>query len=195
MMSQLWIKAAGFAGLGVTGAMLAPRNAGLVVEHRVLEGSLPSVFDYMADFSNIAKWDPGVVSAVRDKRTASKETGNEQVIYKDLAQVGDSFSLITVFKGNEQPFKYTITELDRPHRLVLEGKSALFNAHDVIEFSSVEGPDGGVVIDYKLQLTLRGPLRPFTFLLALISDDLKTLGRESLDGFTEACAENAAAIK
>jgi len=186
-MWQIGLKAAGLAGVGLGGAMLAGRGAGLVVERRVLEGKLPDVFDYISDFSTTQKWDPGVISAVHNQRIGVSDDDAR------LPQVGDTFDLVTTWKGAESAFTYTILELERPRRVVLEGHSSLFKALDTIEFS--EDSNGGVVIDYRLQLSLRGPLRPFTFALGLISKDLQQLGLDSLDGMSRACAENAATKK
>jgi hypothetical protein len=50
------------------------------------------VFEFMGDFSNSVKWDPGVKSATPDQQGKVK--------------VGSSFTLVTVFNGTCQILLY-----------------------------------------------------------------------------------------
>ncbi len=54
-------------------------------------------FTYVAEFGNIADWDPGV-------NAATKRGDGEP-------RVGQVYDLVTVFKGTESDMVYTITEL------------------------------------------------------------------------------------
>ena len=72
-----------------------------------LELSREEAFDYLADFSTTAEWDPGVVSAER--------------ITPGAIQAGTRFQVVVSFLTRTLEFEYEILEYERPHRLVLRG--------------------------------------------------------------------------
>ena len=67
------------------------------------------VFAYLADFSNTARWDPGVVSATR--------CGDGPVA------LGAAFEVVWRFLGRELPLTYRIVQYDPPRRVVLEAEN------------------------------------------------------------------------
>ena len=79
------------------------------------------LFDYMADFTHAAEWDPGTKSA---KRLDDGKIG-----------VGSEFELVVEFAGNESPFVYKITEYDRPNVLVVEADSEAVHLVDTMTCS------------------------------------------------------------
>jgi len=135
-------------------------------ETRTVSAPVTEAFDYAANFENIENWDPGVVN--------SKRVGDGPVA------VGSSFDLVTVFKGRESDMTYTITELDRPRRVVLKGEGKLLSAVDTMEFSETAT---GTEIRYTADLTFKGIAKIGTL---FIRDDLDQLGRDAVDGLKAA---------
>lgn len=135
-------------------------------ETRTVSAPVTEAFDYAANFENIENWDPGVVN--------SKRVGDGPVT------VGSSFELVTVFKGRESDMTYTITELDRPRRVVLKGEGKLLSAVDTMEFSETAT---GTEIRYTADLTFKGIAKIGTL---FIRDDLDQLGRDAVDGLKAA---------
>lgn len=135
-------------------------------ETRTVSAPVAEAFDYAANFENIENWDPGVVT--------SKRVGDGPIA------VGSSFDLVTVFKGRESDMTYTITELDRPRRVVLKGEGKLLSAVDTMEFSETAT---GTEIRYTADLTFKGIAKIGTL---FIRDDLDQLGRDAVDGLKAA---------
>ena len=135
-------------------------------ETRTVSAPVAEAFDYAANFENIQDWDPGVVT--------SQRVGDGPVA------VGSAFDLVTVFKGRESDMTYTITELDRPRRVVLKGEGKLLSAVDTMEFSETAG---GTEIRYTADLTFKGIAKIGTL---FVRDDLDQLGRDAVDGLKTA---------
>ena len=85
------------------------------------------VFDYLADFSSVAEWDPGV------KEAYPVNSGG--------VRRGAQFKVISRFLGRDVPLTYRTVELDRPHRVVLQAMSDTVVSTDTISFHPL--PDGG----------------------------------------------------
>ena len=110
-------------------------------------------FDYMADLSNFAEWDPGVIRA-------------RQVEGEEPAH-GAAYD-VTV-KGFPQPvtLRYRLDGFERPDRFVARAESSLLTSLDTI----VVSPDGdGSVVTYDAELTLNGPLGLADPLLSVVFD-------------------------
>ncbi len=135
-------------------------------EIRTVSASIEKAYDYAANFENIENWDPGVVSS-------NKATDGPPA-------VGSAFDLVTVFKGRESDMTYTITELDRPRRLVLSGEGAMLSAVDTMEFTESES---GTEIKYTADLTFKGLAKIGTL---FVRSDLDQLGRDAVDGLKAA---------
>lgn len=101
--------------------------------------SQAELFDYMADFTNAAEWDPGTVSAKRlDKGTIG---------------VGAMFELIVEFAGRESPFTYRITGYEPPEKLVVEAET---DAVHLVDTMTCSAPGDGSVLNYDARMTLKG---------------------------------------
>ena len=85
------------------------------------------VFDYLANFSSVAEWDPGVKQAVPINAGGLRR--------------GARFKVVARFLGRDVPLVYRTVELDRPHRVVLEAENETLISRDTIDFSG--RPDGG----------------------------------------------------
>ena len=108
-------------------------------------------FEYMASFENIAEWDPGVVQA---ERLGSGELG-----------LGSRIRVVVSSAGRRLPLEYRITEFEPPRRVLLEAETATLRSVDEI---TVEPTPNGATVTYDAKLDLRGPLRIFNPVLALV---------------------------
>jgi carbon monoxide dehydrogenase subunit G len=109
---------------------------------RVFETSCPRAraFDYVADFSRAAEWDPGIPSGRR--------------LDEGPVGVGSRFELRSRFGSTEQTIVYRVTRHDPPDRVTFEGEGGRFRGTDEITFAERDG--GGTVVTYVADLALRG---------------------------------------
>jgi carbon monoxide dehydrogenase subunit G len=123
---------------------------------------LEVAFDYVADFSTTAEWDPGVAEASRLDVGPSTQ--------------GSRFRVVADFNGRKLPLEYTITAFDRPRRVVLVGDGTTFHGVDEINFATA---GGGTMVTFTADLQLKGPLRitePF------MKGRFEELGRKAVAG-------------
>ena len=83
---------------------------------------IETAFDYLADFSTTAEWDPGVLEA---RRLTGGRLGR-----------GSRFAVVVSVLGRRLPLEYEITEYQRPARLVLVGGDASVRSIDEITFEA-----------------------------------------------------------
>jgi carbon monoxide dehydrogenase subunit G len=100
---------------------------------------IQDAFDYLADFSHTAEWDPGVADA---RRLTGGKVG-----------LGSRFEVGVSFLGRRIPFVYEITAFERPSRLVLSGSEGSLRSIDEITFVS---RSGGTRVTYEARLELAG---------------------------------------
>lgn len=124
------------------------------------------VFAYVADFSNTARWDPGVVSATR--------CGDGPVA------LGAAFEVVSRFLGRELPLTYRIVQYDPPHRVVLEAENDDLRSVDTI---TVEKSDRGSRLTYDANLSLKGIRYLGDPALHLV---FQWIGRRALEGLRAA---------
>ena len=110
-----------------------------------------AAFDSLADFTTVADWDPGVTRAVR-------------VDGGDLV-VGSAFDVDVALAGRDVTFRYVITELSPPDRVVLRAERGPMVSLDTITVEA--GADGGSRVTYDAVLELQGVLKVADPLLAL----------------------------
>lgn len=132
-------------------------SPGIIQEYVIVRAPIEEVYDFMADFSNAEKWDPGVI------RSISK--GN------------NSFELTTVFKGKKSIMTYTVISYKRPYEIILKGNGPNVRAIDTIKFSKVDA--NHTKIKYKADLTLKGFRRPF---IIFLNKSLEQLGKDAING-------------
>ncbi len=125
-------------------------------------------FDYLADFSRTAEWDPGVVEA---ERLTAGPIG-----------VGSRFRVVVAFCGARIPLEYEIAEFERPHRVVFSGGDA--SVHSVDEVTFAPRP-GGTRVTYEARLHLAGIRRLADPLLDLL---FQRIGRLAVRGLRERMA-------
>jgi len=140
-----------------------------------IETSLPlqDAFDFIADFSNAARWDPGVATAVRLDSGPIRE--------------GTRVRLGVRMAGRVAPMEYVVTTWQPPHRVVLTGQGSGVAAVDDIRF---EATPTGTRIDYTADIRLRGILRlaaPFA------GGAFARIARDARDGMQRALDRRATA--
>ncbi|MBM3694572.1 MAG: polyketide cyclase [Actinobacteria bacterium] len=122
----------------------------------------PEVFAYVADFTKVAEWDPGIRSSTR----VSGDGG-----------VGTRYEVAATFAGRVVPMTYEVIEHAVPSRLVLRGSAEAVEAVDTIDFQ--EAPEGGTRVVYRADFTLKGGIRRFAFLMKPL---FGRLGRKAIAG-------------
>lgn len=126
------------------------------------------VFDYLADFSTAAEWDPGTVSS---ERRGGGPLGE-----------GTEFRLVASFLGRETELTYRIVEYDPPHAVTFRGENASVVSLDRITF---EPSGGGTRLLYDADLKLKGLMRLADPLLGLA---FKRVGDSALAGMRRTLA-------
>ena len=135
-------------------------------ETRQIDRPLEEVFGYVADFSNLADWDPGISSS--------------RAIGDDAPAVGTKYEVVASFGSREIPMQYEITELEPNRRVVLIGTGKPLDAVDTIVF---ESRNGGTWVDYTADFAFKGLIR---FLAPLMSPLMNRVGQRAVDGMVQA---------
>lgn len=103
------------------------------------------VFDYLADFTTVAQWDPGITAAGLTSGTAGRE--------------GARYHVASRFLGRTIPLKYEALRSDPPDEnagvIVLRAETGDFVSHDTITVAP--GPGTGTSVTYDARLELKGP--------------------------------------
>ena len=108
-----------------------------------------TAFAYMADFSHIAEWDPGVVAASR------KDDG--------AIGLGSVFDLTVRVGGRRLPLRYEVTDFT-PGRVTFTARSATLESVDTVTVA----PRGAATeVTYDARIHFRSLLRLADPLLAL----------------------------
>ena len=124
--------------------------------------SVEESFAYVADFTTVAEWDPGI----HESRKVSGDGG-----------VGTVYEVQAEFRGKTMPFTYTVTAFEENERIVLDGVGEKATSLDTIAFEPAA--DGGTRITYSADFKLKGALRvaePF------LGGTFKSLARKALAG-------------
>jgi carbon monoxide dehydrogenase subunit G len=132
--------------------------------HELVDTALPPdrAFDFVADFANSARWDPGVAHSER--------------VDPGPVGVGARYRLGIRMGGRVAPMEYRITTFEPGRRVVLEGSGSGVEAVDDIRF---EPAASGTHIDYVADIRLRGwrrILEPFA------GGAFARIGRDARDG-------------
>jgi carbon monoxide dehydrogenase subunit G len=134
----------------------------LVTETIEVPTAPDQAFAYVADFTTVAEWDPGIHASQR----LSGEGG-----------VGTVYEVQAEFRGKTMPFTYTVVSYEEGRRIVLDGVGEKATSVDTITFEPVAG--GGARISYTAEFKLRGALRvaePF------LRGTFRALARKALAG-------------
>ncbi len=110
--------------------------------------SAEDAFAYMADLTNFADWDPGVVKA---EAVAGAEGDPPREVDVTVKAITGDLTL-----------RYELTHHEPSTRAVAKAQNRFIRSLDII---LVEATADGCVVTYDAELTLRGPLAPFGGLL------------------------------
>ncbi len=134
-----------------------------------------TAYAYLAEFSNVAEWDPGV-----------KEASS---LSADPLAAGARFEVtVSGFAGREIPLTYETTEADPPKRVVLRAENSTLISLDTLTFEPTA--DGGTEVTYDADLTLKGALRILDPALKLV---FGRIGDAASDGLAKRLAGAAPA--
>jgi hypothetical protein len=142
--------------------------------HQRIETELPlePTFDFVADFANAHRWDPGVVS--------SKRLGDGPVAS------GARYELEVRMGGRVAPMTYRIATFEPPHRVVLIGSGSGVDATDEIVFART---GQGTAIDYTADIRLNGLMR---LVQPFLGSTFQRIGRDAAAGMRATLTELAA---
>lgn len=123
-------------------------------------------FAYMADFSNVAEWDPSVLRAAH--------------LDGDAVRQGARFEVAVGFLGREVALTYELVEYDAAaRRAVLRGSNATTISVDTITVAD------DAAVTYDATLRLRGPAQ---LLDPLVQLAFRRLGDNAADGLRRVLA-------
>ncbi len=128
--------------------------------------SLEQAFDNLAEFSNVADWDPGVSDASN--------------LSPEPLELGARFRVIASFAGREIELVYETIEFERPNRVTLRATTNTVTSLDTLTFEP--GPGGGTAVTYDADLSLSGPLKLFDPLMGFA---FRRIGDKARDGLAE----------
>ena len=128
-----------------------------------LNRDINSVWDFVCNFENISKWDPGV--------RASSKRGDEPT------KVGTQYDLTTVFKNNESKMLYQVKEWNPTSKLRIDGFSDNVNTIDTIYLEDIG--EGRTKLTYEAQINLNGWRVLFT---PFVSGSIQQLGKDAMHG-------------
>jgi carbon monoxide dehydrogenase subunit G len=142
--------------------------------HERIETTLPidETFEFVADFANASRWDPGVATSER--------------VDDGPVGLGARYRLGVRMRGRVAPMEYRITSFEPPTRVVLTGAGSGVSAVDTIAF---EETATGTTIDYTADIRLGGWMRvvqPF------VGGAFEKIARDALGGMQRALDERAA---
>ncbi|GAB6096797.1 hypothetical protein JCM14469_30500 [Desulfatiferula olefinivorans] len=133
----------------------------------IADRPIDEVFDYLSDFKTIEEWDPGVVRA--RKITPGKTA------------VGTRYELDLAYGPFSVSMTYTLTVLEKPSKIVLEGRGQSFSAVDTLNFEAV-GPQK-TRIKYRADLSFKGGR---AHLARVLRPLLERIGTAAVSGLADA---------
>lgn len=131
-----------------------------------------TAFKFLSDFSNTARWDPGVQSANK--------------VTEGPVAVGTKYDLVTLFNGKPSNMTYECTKLVQDEHFTVFGQtpSSLMKVYttDYIDFKDGANPNE-TELTYTADIRLRGLL---FFATPIVYFQLGKLGKEAMKGMKEA---------
>jgi len=145
--------------------------------HETIDTALPiaEAFDFVADFANSSRWDPGVATSER--------------LDPGPVALGARYRLGIRMRGRVTPMEYRITAFEPTSRVVLTGDGSGIGAVDEIRFEPATA-GGGTHIDYTADIRLQGWMRlvePF------VGGTFDKIAKDALGGMQRALDELAMA--
>lgn len=135
----------------------------VIEESRTIPVSIGRVFEYAADFSNIAEWDPGV------DRSAQVTPGEPAI--------GTRYELTGHLGPARMSILYEVAEWEPPRRAVLVGRGKSFDSTDTLVFDPVG--DEATRLTYTAEITLYNLLRLAGPVMTWV---MRRVGERGVDG-------------
>ena len=132
-----------------------------------VQRSAADCYAYLADFSTIEQWDPGVYRA--EKLSAG------------APRLGSEFALQLSFLGRRTPMTYRITALQSDALIELQGEGDGYSAHDRIQFTHLGAEQ--TRIDYQATISVDAPPPGASLLLPAL---MRRMGRKAVQGMAAA---------
>jgi NAD(P)-dependent dehydrogenase (short-subunit alcohol dehydrogenase family) len=158
------------------GPIIGAGEDGIMARYRgtaLSELSAEETFDYLAEFSSAAEWDPGVSGAQR--------------LDDGPVGLGSAFRLDVSVAGRAVPLDYRVVSYQRPHRVVLLGENDTIRSEDTVTVAPRTG--GGSVLTYDADLRLKGVAAVFNPFLAI---PFRRIGDRGLSGLRRVLSAGAA---
>jgi hypothetical protein len=114
-----------------------------IVEQFSVPVTKARAFDYVADFTSTATWDPMIRAA--------------RALDPDGPALGTRYEVELMMGKRVVPLVYTVTRYERPDRVVLETRSRWFRGVDDIRIGGGEDEQHAIV-RWDATFALRGPL-------------------------------------
>lgn len=127
---------------------------------------LPVAFDYLADFTNTAEWDPGTVRTIRTEGDGGP---------------GTRYTNVSTFLGRRTELTYVVEEYRPRSHIALRGENASVSARDTMSFAVI--PGGGTEVIYRARFELKGIA---AFVAPLIRPAFRRLGDRAERGLRDA---------
>ncbi|MGK2932518.1 MAG: SRPBCC family protein [Solirubrobacterales bacterium] len=128
--------------------------------------SQEAAFDYLADFTNAAEWDPNTVSS--------------DLITGDPMAVGAKYKVVTKFAGREMELIYETIEIDRPRLVRLTSGNSTTDITDTMTF---EPAGTGSAVTYDANIAPKGLAKILDPALTVI---FKRVGGHAAEGLRKA---------
>lgn len=125
---------------------------------------VPVVVDYLKDFANAERWDPGTKSCTRT------DAGP--------IQVGSTWHNVSEFKGKDTELEYRLVELTAA-RLRFQGENKTATSVDTI---TVQAADNGSAITYHAQIEFHGLAKLAT---PFLKSEFEELGDQTVRQMTD----------
>ena len=129
-----------------------------------------SIFDYIADFSTIEQWDHSVIS--------STKTSAGQI------RQGSCFDILLKFGLSNTLMKYSISEYDAPHRVVLTGQGNGYVAIDTVTLTQTQE---GVSVNWQADIIFSGALAK---LAPAMQARIVASAKKTINGLAQALEDN-----
>jgi carbon monoxide dehydrogenase subunit G len=126
-------------------------------------------FDYLADFANVADWDPSIPRA--------------RCVSGEALEKGARFEVEVEALGRTSSFPYETIEIDAPNRVVLRAETGSMVSIDTLTFVDT---GAGSEVTYDADITLKGPLKLIDPLFSMF---FKRMGDKARDGLRRRLSE------
>lgn len=131
-------------------------------------------FAYLAEFSNVSEWDPGIPRA--------------RLLSGAPLAPDARYEVVSAFMGRETTMVYETVEVEAPRRILLRSEISSLTSLDELTFDV--RPEGGTIVTYDADLRMKGAARLLELPMRLL---FNRIGDKARNGLRERLAEPAPA--